>query len=167
MSVEIKINNLINDAANKDIFGIVSNIARNLGNGVPKNHGTNWKFVCNKLVIDYDDYGANISIDYDETQVFSVQTGNVLCYRPDIKEWIQSLFDVNEKILKPILNKKAAEKKRLEDEEIFGRWGIKSDEVELQEWEKHGLVCPHENPTTCDVCNNYKCISNINPEKKR
>jgi len=176
MSVEIKIEKIIKDAVDKNIFGIASNIARNLGNGDSKNHGTNWKFIYEKLVIDYDDYGANISIDYDKTQVFSVQTGTVLCYRPDVEEWIQSLFNVNEKILKPILDRKEAEKKRLKDEEIFIRWGIKPDEVELQEfekqgitedWEKHGLACPYEDPTTCDVCSKWGCRENTNPEKEK
>ncbi len=34
-----------------------------------------------------------------------------------------------------------------------------------EEWEKQGLVCSHEDIDTCDVCNNYGCIQNTNPEK--
>ncbi|GAI94561.1 unnamed protein product [marine sediment metagenome] len=34
-----------------------------------------------------------------------------------------------------------------------------------EEYEKHGLVCPYEDPTTCNCCNNYRCIANKNPDK--
>lgn len=35
-----------------------------------------------------------------------------------------------------------------------------------EEWEKHGLICPYEDITTCDCCTNYGCIANKNPDKK-
>ena len=35
-----------------------------------------------------------------------------------------------------------------------------------QEAERHGLVCPDEDPTTCDACDNWGCRMNTSPDKE-
>jgi len=36
---------------------------------------------------------------------------------------------------------------------------------EMEEWRKHGLICPYEAIDTCDCCTNYGCIANTNSDK--
>ena len=71
------------------LYGKCTAIAVMLGHGQPLKYGVYWKYRDDDLVIEYDDYGGNLSVMRNGHYVLKVHSGNLELFRPG--PWIRKI----------------------------------------------------------------------------
>lgn len=127
LSVEERIKHLRKEASDRSIYGKAKAVARHLGSVQPKKHGAYHVYRENKLIISWDDYAPNLSIAWNDQNVFRVHLGTVMSYRPDVEDWLERLETVYENDVAPDLETQRRNREHREARELYDKWGIKED----------------------------------------
>lgn len=122
-TIEERIEELREDARNKNIYREASLIADKLGKVSPKKHGAYHNFSEGDLTISWDDYAPNLSITWMEQRVFTVHLGTIIAYRPDVEGWIEQLECRYLKVV-PLFAQDTEARDRKRAEELGENWGI-------------------------------------------
>lgn len=125
-----QIKQLKQEATNKGIFHMASEIAKAYGTEHPKKHGSWFDWMNDEMQINYDNYGSNIFINYRGVVVFNAQLSEVIGYRPDIPDWIEKLTKFYEEKVSPLTEQKEKERKNARANELFNSWGITTPSIE-------------------------------------
>lgn len=126
--VDVAIRNLKQDAAENKIFTKASDIAENLGVKYPKPHGSWFEYdTGSEWKIEYDDYGHNLFVYYQNVLVYEAQLGETRSYRRDMDSglWIAKLTKIYEEKVLPKILADRKKQQEAEDLELLERWGIK------------------------------------------
>ena len=79
----------ISEFVGLNLYGKCTAIAVMLGHGQPLKYGVYWKYRDDDLVIEYDDYGGNLSVMWNGHYVLKVHSGNLELFRPG--PWIHKV----------------------------------------------------------------------------
>ena len=71
------------------LYGKCTAIATVLGYGQPMKYGVYWTYKDDDLIIEYDDYGRNLSVTWNGYSVLKVHLGDLECFRPG--PWIRKV----------------------------------------------------------------------------
>lgn len=122
--VEQKIRRLKEDAVNRQIYAKGCSIALHLGDQYGKKHGNNWIYFNESLRIKWDDWGPNLTISYNDHDVFYYQIDRIRKYRNDIVGWIPLIEEIYHDQVEPLLTQAIREREQEHERKLQANWGI-------------------------------------------
>ena len=79
----------ISEFVGLNLYGKCTAIAVTLGYGQPTKYGAYWTYKDDDLIIEYDDYGRNLSVTWRAYPVLKVHSGDLELFKPG--PWIRKI----------------------------------------------------------------------------
>ena len=79
----------ISEFVGLNLYGKCTAIAVTLGYGQPTKYGACWTYKDDDLIIEYDDYGRNLSVTWRAYPVLKVHSGDLELFKPG--PWIRKI----------------------------------------------------------------------------